>query len=528
MKIEEYKQVYDKMVMSQEGDERILRELLEERDAVPHRGRGRGKLAVAAGLAVAAAVAIFFAAGGSSLWRQGPFGNHPGTEMARRDRKATQKPDGDDGEKQKKPEDGNQEEERKNAGGKEEDGRDSGEPKEFQAQPVSYPSDRDEMEDLSDIKEGYLKNLLPFYQKAFQKMLTGKKGDNQVCSPVNLYFTMAMLSEMTAGESRAQIMKALGQTDGEEVREQSKKIWQWLYSDDEYSRCILGNSLWTRQGDPLKKSTLQTLSDYYYASTYQGEMGSKSYDQIIQKWLNKMTGGNLKDSVGKVETTGNTSLVLLSAADFYGTWVNDAFDRRNTEKGIFHAGSGRKVTSDFMHHIGEDVFYEEKRFTATSLGLSGGQSMYIFLPRKGSSLEELLEKDINQILHISTGAEEGQACIMNLKLPKFKIKGERDLAPTMKSMGVTEIFDQGNADFTGLLDVEKENGCYVGKASQAMQISVDEEGCSVSAYCEVVGKDKGAAVVRKKNMNCDRPFLVVISDRNGMPVFAGAVNQPNS
>ncbi len=74
----------------------------------------------------------------------------------------------------------------------------------------------------------------------------------------------------------------------------------------------------------------------------------------------------------------------------------------------------------------------------------------------------------------------------------------------------------------------KNGGCYVGKASQAMQISVDEKGCSVSAYCEVVGMDKGTAVVRKKNMNCDRPFLVVISDRNGMPIFAGAVNQPNS
>ena len=56
----------------------------------------------------------------------------------------------------------------------------------------------------------------------------------------------------------------------------------------------------------------------------------------------------------------------------------------------------------------------------------------------------------------------------------------------------------------------------------------DEEGCSVSAHCEVVGKDKGTAVVRKKNMNCDRPFLVVNSDWNGMPIFAGAVNQPNS
>lgn len=517
MKMEEYRKVYDKMVMSQEGDERILRELLEERGTASRRGSRRGKLAVVAGLAAAAvAVALFFAAGGNSLWKREPSRNQPGTEMAGDDGKASEKPGGDR----------TSEVEPEKPDSK---GEDSGEPKEFQVQSVSYPVYGKDMYlgDLPEIKEGYLKNLLPFYQKAFQKMLTGKRGKNQVCSPVNLYFTMAMLSEMTAGESREQIMKALGQKDAGEVREQSKKIWQWLYySDEKNSRCILGNSLWTREGDPLKKSTLKSLSDHYYASTYQGKMGDGAYDQTIQNWLNKMTGGNLKDSVEKVKTTDNTSLVLLSAADFYGTWVNHAFDRKNTKKGTFYAGSGRKVASDFMQHIGDETFYDEKRFTATSLALSGGQSMYIFLPKKGSSLEELLKRDINKVLHISTGAEEGENYILNLKLPKFKIKGERDLASTMKSMGVTEIFDQNNADFTGLLDVEKESGCYVGKASQAMQISVDEEGCSVSSYSEVVGLDKGAAAVRKKKMNCDRPFLIVISDRNGIPIFAGAVNQP--
>ncbi len=523
MKMEEYKKVYDKMVMSREGDERILRELLEERDTAANRGGRRGKLAVAAGLA-AAAVVLFFAARGASLWNQEPTRNHPGTEMAAEDGNPSGKPDGNKEEAQEKTDAANQGKERKDAQGGEENGKDSGEPKEFQVQPVSYPVNQDESEDLTDIKEGYLKNLLPFYRKAFQKMLMGKKGKNQVCSPVNLYFTMAMLSEMTAGESREQILRALGQTDAEEVREQSKNIWQWLYSDDKSSRCILGNSLWTRQGESLKKSTLQSLSDHYYASTYQGQMGNKSYDQTIQNWLNKMTGGNLKDSVGKIETTDDTSLMLLSAADFYGAWINNAFDKRNTKKGTFYTGTGKKMTSDFMHHIGDHAFYDEKRFTATSLGLSGDQEMYIFLPKENSSLEELLKKDINHILHISTGAEEGKDYIVNLKLPKFKIKGKRDLVSAMKSMGVTDIFGR-NADFTGLLD-EKESGCYVDKAKQTMQISVDEEGCSVSAYSEVAGKDKGAAPDKKKKMNCDRPFLVVLSDRNGIPIFAGAVNQP--
>lgn len=115
--------------------------------------------------------------------------------------------------------------------------------------------------------------------------------------------------------------------------------------------------------------------------------------------------------------------------------------------------------------------------------------------------------------------------MVTLKFPKFKIDSKRDTIGTMRAMGVRDIFEPESADFSSLMEGD---GCYVGKASQAMQVSVDEEGCSVSAYSEVVGFDKGAAPDKKRSMCCDRPFLFVISSGNGIPVFAGVVNQPEN
>lgn len=427
--------------------------------------------------------------------------------------KATDKPDRSDA-KEKKPD---------IAVGK----IDSKEPKKYQVQPVLYP-DQEELEELGlpEIESGYLKNLRSFYQTSFQKVLIGEKGKNQVYSPINLYFTMAMLAEMSNGESKKQIMDALGQDSTDKLREQSRNIWQHLYSTGEASHCILGNSIWSRQGVSLKQDTLQTLADQYYASTYQGEMGNSSYDRTIQKWLNQMTGGNLKNQVGKIKTTDNTTLLLLSAVDFYGTWINHIIDPEDTTEGIFVTDTKKQVTCDFMKSVSDSCYYDQENFTATSIGLSGGQSMYVFLPEKSSSVKEILQNNMDEILQISSGGKENDMEYkVTLQMPKFKINSRKDLVPTMQAMGIKDIFDQTSADLSNFL--EDKDTSYIEQVEQAMQVSVDEEGCSVSSYTEAVGFDKGESPDKNKEMRCDRPFLFVISDKSGIPVFAGVVNQPN-
>ena len=41
--------------------------------------------------------------------------------------------------------------------------------------------------------------------------------------------------------------------------------------------------------------TLETLAEYYYASSYSGTMGSMEYNKMLQDWLNEQTGGLLKE-----------------------------------------------------------------------------------------------------------------------------------------------------------------------------------------------------------------------------------------
>ena len=129
----------------------------------------------------------------------------------------------------------------------------------------------------------FLKNLLPFYKQTMLHTLLDDKKQNMAYSPINLYLCMAMLSEMTDGQTRQQLFDALGQDSPEDVRKQSQRIWNSIYSGSRISKCILADSVWLRDDIPYDKDVLKILADNYYTSVYQGKMGTKSMDQEVQK-----------------------------------------------------------------------------------------------------------------------------------------------------------------------------------------------------------------------------------------------------
>ena len=60
--------------------------------------------------------------------------------------------------------------------------------------------------------------------------------DNRVYSPVSLWFALAMLAETTGGETRQQVLSALGAEDLEQLRDWADILWHTLYQDDGTAR----------------------------------------------------------------------------------------------------------------------------------------------------------------------------------------------------------------------------------------------------------------------------------------------------
>ena len=75
--------------------------------------------------------------------------------------------------------------------------------------------------------------------------------ENRVYSPISLYAALSMLTEMTDGETKRQVMDLLGAADSETLRQTVRDLWMSVYLDDGRSVCRLANGAFLREDGML-------------------------------------------------------------------------------------------------------------------------------------------------------------------------------------------------------------------------------------------------------------------------------------
>ena len=128
--------------------------------------------------------------------------------------------------------------------------------------------------------EGQTDGMTDYYAETMAQFLVGEAGENRVYSPLNVYLALAMLAETAEGNSRAQILDLLGVSDLTALREKCSALWNGVYVNDGAVTSLLANSLWLSDSDywQCDMDTVNALAEHYYASTFEGEMGSEEYN----------------------------------------------------------------------------------------------------------------------------------------------------------------------------------------------------------------------------------------------------------
>ena len=192
---------------------------------------------------------------------------------------------------------------------------------------------------------------------------------------------------------------------------------------------------------------------------------------------------------------------------------------------VFHApGGDREVTYMNRKNIQTNYHWGES-FGAISLWLKNGCKMWLILPDADKTAEDVLREGEYLALLPPSGEEPENAKYMkvNLTMPKFDIASSANLKEMLQSLGITDIFDLGKSDFTAITG---ETPVYVTSVNQAARIIVDEQGVKAASYIEIPGA--GAAMPPEEIIDfvLDRPFLFVLADTSGIPLFTGIVNDP--
>ena len=339
--------------------------------------------------------------------------------------------------------------------------------------------------------------------------------ENRVYSPISLYVALSMLTEMTAGETKQQVMELLGAADSEMLRQQNKDLWIGVYTDDGRSVCRLANGAFLRENADVKREAVDALADWYYASTYRVPMGTAAADEAIAGWLNQNTGGLLSQETREIQTEVDNLLRLYNTIYYKSGW-HDAFESSRTREDVFTAANGAKQKTEFMHRTESGSYRKGDGYTAAPRSLNDGRMVFV-LPDEGVTPESLLQRQ--GFLTELTG--DYNAAELVWSVPKFDVKSSTGLNEALRSLGVTDAFDGTKADFTPLTD----NGAAVDSVMQAARVKIDEDGVEAAAYTEIVANDSAMMETPPTvEMELDRPFLFVIFDYNNVPLFVGTVN----
>lgn len=371
--------------------------------------------------------------------------------------------------------------------------------------------------------DGYADGLEGFFANSIREFLSGEAGENRAYAPVNVYLALGMLAELTDGSTRQEILDVLGADSIEALRTQANAVWNAHYRNDGVTTSILGSSLWLNQDISYVPETMKILAENYYASSFQGEMGSEDFDKALQDWLDAQTGGLLTDQTQGLEMKPATVLALATTIYFRAKWQTE-FSPEATIPGTFHALTA-DLTCDFMHSSTENAYCWGENFGAVGLPLGNdGGTMWIVLPDEGQDVDTLLDSQEVMDFLLSKGSWENQKHLtVHLSLPKFDISAQQDLCQGLQNLGLSEVFT-GAGDFSPMTN--QVQSIALTQATHGVRVAIDEEGVSAAAYTLMALNGSAMPVEDEIDFVVDRPFLFAITSPDGLPLFAGIVHTP--
>lgn len=375
--------------------------------------------------------------------------------------------------------------------------------------------------DLGDIS-----SLQSFFARSARTFLAGAEGQNRVYSPLNVYMALAMLAQLTGGESRGQILSLLGSDSMDALRQQASDVWNSNYRDDGALTSILASSLWLADEVEFVQDTMDILARDFYASSYRGEMGSEQFNKALQGWLNEQTGGLLKEQAGNIELDSETILALATTVYYKAKW-HDEFSKGKTAPQIFHAPAG-DVETDFMHRRDDQTYFWGDGFASVCQYFEQGGAMWFLLPDEGITPEELLSDGEAMDFLFATDKyqwENKKFLFVNMSIPKFDVSSQFDLGEGLQALGITDVFDPETSDFTPMT-TDVEVPIVLSQANHAARVVIDEEGCTAVAFTVLPAAGAGAPPDDEVDFVLDRPFIFCITGDSGLPLFVGVVNYP--
>lgn len=359
---------------------------------------------------------------------------------------------------------------------------------------------------------------------------------NLFYSPYSLFSALMMVWAGSSGQTRTQMKTVLHLSMDDSLIHPAANALEMAvtqpvstsgFKTGDSFTCRVDNTLWGQPGYPFLQSYLDLMAEHYGArlGLLDFANGLEPARKTINDWIEKNTAGRIKNLIAPNVLNPLTKLILTNAVYFKASWQNP-FETQQTMDKPFTLLDNTTVTVPMMTQTESFSYGKFDTFQLVVLPYIGGKaSMVILVPDKGSfsAFEASLDANLfSQIMSMPNPISWCQK--VQLTMPRFSVEWSRDYVALLKQMGMTDAFDPGTADFSGIDGTQK---LYIDKVFQKAWAAVDEAGTEAAAATYIAMPVSMPPPSQPEVLNIDRPFIFAIQDTDTKAIlFMGRVLSP--
>ncbi|KAM4841135.1 plasminogen activator inhibitor 2 [Thomomys bottae] len=396
--------------------------------------------------------------------------------------------------------------------------------------------------------ESLASSISEFALEFSKKLAESAEGRNIFFSPWGIMTSLAMVYSGTKGNTAAQMAQVLQFNRGRDLKSgpESEKKRKMEFNSGKVENIQSDfQSLIAEILKPGNSYILKTANRIYGEKTY--PFHSKYFEDMktyfgaepqsvnfmeapgqirkeINSWVASQTEGKIPDLLpdGSVDTL--TRMVLVNALYFKGSW-EQRFSMKDTTEKPFRVNETTSKPVQMMSMKEKLPVFHIEQPQATGLQLyyaSRDLSLLILLPEEVGGLKQLEEAITREKLHEWTSEDWMELYEVQLHLPKFRLEQSYDLKSALSSLGMSDAFSQGKADFSGMSS--ERNLCLSNVFHKAF-VEISEEGTEAAAGSG--SEVKFRTRLPSLEFNADHPFLFLIRhNKSKSLLFYGRFSSP--
>lgn len=362
--------------------------------------------------------------------------------------------------------------------------------------------------------------------------------ENIAISPISVYMALALACECANGETRQEILDAVG-VSYDDVSRYTKRLYAFCNQEfkslsalevqqiDAYES--LNNSIWLDEGLSYVQSGIDSLASNYNCDSFRTNFANGDGEKLIGEYIKEKTHGLID---GSIDLDPETVFVLMNTFYLKEIWnetgmdlsmTKDYYDFKNTDgktvktkllEGYYNAGH--------VIESGDHVSF----FTETKHGFK----IYFLVPTGDHTAAEIMNRDnIATVVARSSWNWRDDAKLeeyyTRVLFPEFEAEFDDDIRSILvDDFGIESLFDRNRCDVSNVFAEDAFCNQVIHRAS----LEVNKKGIEGAAVTimEVCGSHEPNEEYTKvyETLVVDRAFGFVLTDSYGTVLFSGVIN----